>query len=86
MTPDRIPAEMVLAFDRAMTDVCLEESETRAGLAAALAGYKLTKLCGEELTPGMRCSREVYGEPHRGDHEAVTSTGNKVRWSTEVTR
>lgn len=29
--------EMVLAFDRAMTDVCLEESETRAGLAAVFA-------------------------------------------------
>lgn len=29
--------EMIRAFDLAMTDVCLEEDETRRGLAAVLA-------------------------------------------------
>lgn len=90
MTPDKIPDDMIRAFNEADFSGCgnadWEDSHIRAGLAAALAGYKLTKLCDEELTPALRCTREVYGEPHRGDHEGITSTGNKVRWSTEVTR
>lgn len=77
--------EMVRAFNEADFSGCgtadWEDSHIRIGLAAALAGYKLTKLCGEELVPGLRCTREIYGEPHRGDHEGKTSTGNTVKWS-----
>lgn len=55
------------------------------GLAAVLAvverNYRLTKVCTEELVPGLRCVRETYGEPHRGDHEGETSTGSTVKWS-----
>lgn len=78
-----VTGEMIDAFWDGHDQI--EDGGTERALAAVLAiierDYRLTQICTETLGTVLRCTRETYGEPHRGEHEAKTSTGNTVRWS-----
>lgn len=62
--------EMIRAFDLAMTDVCLEEDETRRGLAAVLA--LVEPACGQPhpAEDGVRCE---LPRDHGGSHSATVT-------------
>lgn len=82
--------EMILAFDHAMTDVCLEEPETRAGLAAVLAiierDYPLLSPCPsgdngrclavKHSTSNARLCREI-GCVYPGSTDTKTSSSSE---------